>query len=186
MPPSQNVSRPEALRRRIGWICHVLRVVAVVYVAWLLLVVFQHWAEGGRAAQAYSNWLRIDVSGMGATQRLLGFCVTLGIWVLVAAACVNLWRLCSGYLAGRIFTTGAATALGRIALFGLAAQFADIAARPLIAAIVTMHLPDGRAAFAFSLTPTDLLVVGFLLAFFALAHIYRAAAEMADDHAGII
>jgi hypothetical protein len=89
-------------------------------------------------------------------------------------------------LAGRVFTVDAAALLRRVAVFGLAAQVADMAAHPLVSAIVTMHLPVGQRAIAFTANPTDLMVLLVLSAILALAHIFHAAAEMADDHARIV
>jgi hypothetical protein len=51
---------------------------------------------------------------------------------------------------------------------------------------VTLHLPPGQRHVAISFQPNDLVLVLFLCGFIALAHIYKAAAEIADDNAQFV
>lgn len=176
----------DLLRRRIGWLCKIIRFAAVAYAGWILYVVIAHWADAGRLARIYSAWLKVDVSGIASWQRLAGFGVSLTIWLFAAIACYSVWRLFTGYLEGRIFTVDAAIWLRRIGFFGLIAEVLDILARPLVAGLVTLHLPPGQRQLALSFNPNDLLILLFLCGFVALAHVYKTAAEIADDNARFV
>jgi hypothetical protein len=175
-----------ALRRRIGWMCHLIRLAAAAYAMWILFQVVTHWTNPASVTRGYGAWLKTDLSGMMPWQLMAGFAVHLGIWCFAAAACYSVWKLFSGYLAGRIFTLDATLWLRRIGIFGLTAQALDLVTRPLIAIIVSAHLPDGFRTVAFFGNPMDLLIVLFLGGFIALAEIFRAAAEIAADHEQIV
>ncbi len=116
----------------------------------------------------------------------MGFSVSLVIWMLAAAACYGVWRLFSGFLAGRIFTKDASLWLRRIGLFGLAAAVADVAARPLTTMVMTLHQPPDARTYAMPVNPNDLVFMLFFCSLIALAHIYKTAAEIADDAAQIL
>jgi hypothetical protein len=186
MMMSMPAAAATALRQRIGWLCHLLRFAALGYAAWVLGLVILHWSSAERVARVYGGWLKADLSGVQMWQRLAGFSISLVIWAFAAAACYSVWRLFSGYLAGRIFTVDAATWLRRIGSFGLIAQVIDVVARPLTTALVTLHLPADARHVAFAFNPNDLVFVLFLCGFIALAHVYKAAAEIADDNAQFV
>ncbi len=175
-----------ALRRRIGWMCHLIRLAAAGYGAWVLFTVIRHWTDPAMVMRGYGAWLKTDLAGILPWQLMAGFSLHLGIWAFAAAGCFSVWKLFSGYLAGRIFTIDAAIWLRRIGTFGLAAQMADLVTRPLVAMIVSAHLPEGFRTVGFFGNPTDLLIVLFLGGFIALAEIFRAAAEIAADHEQIV
>jgi hypothetical protein len=99
--------RLDLLRRRIGWICHALRLAAIAYCLWVLWVHAQFWTDERLVVSRFGH-LGVDAAGVGATQRIEAFCVSFVIWLLLAAACYSAWSLCSTYLAGRIFTRDAA------------------------------------------------------------------------------
>jgi hypothetical protein len=176
----------EELRHRIGWLCKLIRLAALAYAGWILFVVLRHWLDADVAIRTYGAWLRADLSGMTLWQRLVGLAIHFGIWILAALACFSVWRLFSGYLRGQIFTVDAAVWLGRIGSFGIAAELLDIATRPLVTGLVTLHLPAGQRHMAFSFNPNDLLILLFLIGFVALAHVFKTAAEIADDAAQIV
>ena len=174
------------LRQRIGWLCQLLRWAAATYALWILAAVGFYWSDPDRVRRHWSLWLRIDVPEPAAWQLALGFAVHFAIWLPAAAACYAVWRLFSGYLAGRIFTADATVWLRRIGVFGLVAQFADMLARPVVSMIVTANMPTGSRIVSVFANPPDLLNVLFLTGFVALAHIFRAAVELADEHAQIV
>ena len=176
----------EVLRGRIGWLCQGIRFAAAAYAFWILGITVAHWSNAERIARIYGGWLKVDMAGIQMWQRLAGFGVSLVIWMLAAAACCAVWRLFSGFLAGRIFTADATMQLRRIGLFGLAAALADVAARPVTTILMTLHLPSDARTYAIPINPNDLVFVLFFCGLIALAHIYKTATEIADDAAQIL
>lgn len=176
----------EALRARIGWICHAIRVAALAYAAWIFVVLIVFWSSDARVADHFGRLSSVTVAGTDAAQRLGGFAIGFVVWLMIAAACFSLWRLFGLYLAGRIFTTDSALWLRRIGLFGLGALIVDVGARPLVSAIVSAHLPPGHRFVTVYFLPNDLLNGLFLVSLLALAHIFKTAAAIADDNRQIV
>lgn len=174
------------LRDKIGWLCHVLRLTAAAYALWVLIELARFWSTPARVARHWSDWLHVGVTEPWPGQLALGFTLHLAIWLLVAAACYSVWRLFSGYLEGRIFTADAAVWLRRAGTYGLAAQFSDMLTRPIVSMIVTAHMQTGDRLVSVSLSQPDLLNILFLTGFIALAHIFGAAAKLAEEHAQIV
>ena len=176
----------EALRARIGTLCKVLRLAAPAYAIWVFALLVMHWSDGADVARAYGHWLKIDLPEVPVVARAAGFLVHMVVWGLIVGACINLWLLFSGFLAGRVFTVDAALSLRRLALFGMAAEAADMAARPILSMLMTLHLPPGARHVGFFFQPNDLLNLMFLGGLFALAQVFKTAAEIAEDHAAIV
>lgn len=175
-----------ALRQRIGWLCQLVRWGAVAYAAWVLFGIVAYWTDSARVARHWSVWLHAEVPPPLPWQQATGFAIHFALWLALAAAVWSVWRLFSAYLDGRVFTAEAALWLRRVGLFGLAAQFGDMLARPLVSMVVTATHPDGARLVSVFAQPPDLLNLLFLFGFVALAHVFKAAAEIADDHAQIV
>lgn len=176
----------QALHAQIGWLCQFVRFSALAYAAWTLMTITSLWLDAPRVAAHYGHWLRVDLTGITDWQRFAGFGIHFSIWLLVAACVYSAWRLFSGFLAGRIFTLDAAIWLRRTALLGLAAQIADVLTRPFVTGIMTLHLPRGERQLAIGFNQVDLVLLMFLAALVALAHIFKTAAAIAADNEGII
>jgi hypothetical protein len=186
---SQAESRElRALRGRIGWICHAIRVAALLYAVWLLYVIATLWTNVSRVESGYGRLLNRDLSGVSSWQLGAALGVSFTIWLVTAAACYSAWGLFTDYLRGSILTVAASGLLYRTAIFGVIAKLLDIAARPLISLILTWHFPQGQNLRAFSLffQPNDLLTLLLLLAFLALAYVQHTAAEIACEHQQIV
>lgn len=179
-------SAGEQLRQRIGLLCHAIRLAAAGYALWVLATLILYWSDAAGVARNYGHLLGADLSGIGTWQLAAGFCTHFFIWAFTAAACYSAWRLFSGYLAGRIFTPDAALWLRRVGVFGLTAQLGDMVTRPLVIMIASARLPAGSRMLGFFTNPVDLLNILFLTGFIALAHVFRAATEIADEHAQIV
>ncbi len=175
-----------ALRARIGTLCHALRLAGPAYAGWVLYNLTVHWSDAHGVGLGWSHFLKRELGDIPAGQRVAGFCLHFVVWIFVALACLELWRLFTTFLNGRVFTAEAAGHLRRMAIFGLAAEFADVVSRPLISMIVTAHMPEGSRMVSVFLQPPDLLNVMFLVGFLALGHVFKAAAEIAEDHAAIV
>ena len=184
--PSNSGDAQQALHRRIGWLCHVIRLIAAAYALWILALVLTFWSDPDRVMRTYSHILQANIIALTNGQRLAGFGVSMVTLSITAIACWSVWQLFSGYLAGRIFTVDSAIWLRRIGTFGLVAHGLDILTRPLVFAIVTWHMPTGQRATGITLGPNDLLLALFLVGLVALAHVFKTAAEIADDNAQIV
>jgi len=185
--PSRPTSRADAaLRARIGWLCQLVRWGAVAYAAWVLFGIARYWSDPERVARHWSAWLHFEVPPPDLWRQLAGFAVHFVLWAAAAAACYAVWRLFTAYLSGEVFSADAAQWLRRIAVFGLIAQLGDMLARPLVSTIVAVNPPAGAKAISVFANPPDLLNLIFLLGFLALAQVFKAAAEIVDDHAQIV
>lgn len=184
--PSPAVTPDAALRARIGWLCHLLRVAALVYAVWVFALLALHWSNAAEVTRLYSHLLRAPLTEVPAAQRAGGFVVHLIGWALLAMACANLWRLFSGFLAGRVFTLDAALTLRRLSLFGLAAQAVDMLGRPVLSVLVSLQMPPHQRLLGFYFQTSDLLNLLFLGGLLALAQVFKVAAEIAEDNAAIV
>jgi hypothetical protein len=176
------------LRDKIGWICHAVRFSALGYALWLLVEVIAYWSNRDAINKGYGQMLGRDISGMAQWQQGLALALILVIWSFAAIACLSMWRLFSGFLAGRIFTIDAALHLRRVGMFGAISQLLDIVTRPLMSVILTLHFPAGEKSRVVSVffRPEDLVLLLLLFALLALAHIQKSAAEIAGEHAQFV
>lgn len=178
-------ARNEALHRRVAPLCHAIRWVALAWIAWATASVVGVFASPTTVAAHYGRLFRLDLSGLptsGYVAALLIILVDLAFaWLVV----VFLWRLFGRYLDGEIFSLAAVDEMRRGGWMGVAAVLADVAARPLVAYALTFHLDAGQRHH-FWTVPNDLLHLLLALFVVALAHIFRAGVEIADDHRQIV
>jgi hypothetical protein len=94
--------------------------------------------------------------------------------------------LFSIYLEGKVSSLDAAIWLERLAFYGAISQGLGIVTRPLIS--VTLHFPAGQQQRIVSIffQPEDLAIMLLLMGLLALAHIQKAAAEIAGEHAQFV
>src|SRR5215510_11052086 len=170
------------LRARIAWICHALRLAAVIWVVWQFVFVVIHWSDKAAVLQNYER-LFSTVLVVSTARYALAFGV---VMVAIAVIAFCLWRLAGTYLAGRVFTVDAALWLRRTGIAGLAGLIVSVIARVVVASILTGRwVPMSPLGF-FYILPQDVLHLIFVIFVLALAHIFKAAAEMADDQAQIV
>jgi hypothetical protein len=180
------------LRARISWLCHLIRIAALLWAGWILVSIVWGWYRGLDAPMIAGNlgrFLNADLSGLSNAQVKATFVGALGLWLFDAAIVYCIWRLFGTYLRGRIFTVDAAIWLRRLGITGLAALLAEIVWRRLVLIILTIHAHVPVATLLLSsrpLIPFDLLRLLFSLLVVMLGQIFKTAAEMADDHARIV
>src|SRR5499426_1220962 len=172
------------LRARIAWICHALRLAAVIWVVWQFVFVVIHWSDKAAVLQNYER-LFSTVLVVSTARYALAFGVVMVAMAAIVVIAFCLWRLAGTYLAGRVFTVDAALWLRRTGIAGLAGLIVSVIARVVVASIIAGQpiLIAPRGSF---ILPQDLLHLIFALFVLGLAHIFKAAAEMAEDHAQII
>ena len=173
------------LRRRIGWICHALRIAAVLWIGWALANFLIVWSNKARMLETAGWVIGTDLSGVSSTRYATAFALGVVDWSIAAAVAVCIWRLFGSYLAGRVFTVDAALWLRRTGLAGIAAVVGDLIIRVLMLRILIGRFLLVPAHGTF-INPQDLLHLIFGVFVLALAYVFKAAAEMAEDHAQIV
>jgi hypothetical protein len=175
-----------ALRARIGWLCQSLRFAALAYPLWIFVLLTLHWSDAEEVTRVYSHWLRAPLLEVPTAQRAGGFLIQMVAVAFTALACLNLWKLFTGFLAGRVFTLDAALTLRCLSLAGLAAVAIELVSRPLLIGLMSLHMPPGSRHLGFFFHTTDMLNLMFLGGLLALAQVFKVAAEIAEDHAAIV
>ncbi|MGC2777226.1 MAG: DUF2975 domain-containing protein [Bradyrhizobium sp.] len=179
-----------ALRSRIKWLCRSIQLAAAFWSLWVPVSFLWQWLpiDPGRLAGVLGYALKTDMSGLSQTQVEWFLALTLVVTIpnLVVAYCT--WRLFGSYLQGRIFTADAAIWMRRVGVGGLVAVAAGVTMRKLGLLVLTSHvqLPISTLLTFQTVVPGDLLRILFSLFVTALALIFKAAAELADDHAQIV
>ena len=187
MPSRQQTSRRlEELQHRIGWICQTGRLMAAGYALWTLWLVVSFWGSMDLPGRRYAMIAGISPIEITGPVRFAGFGLTLTGWLMVAATSLTAWRLFSAYLEGSIFTPKAANLLRSTALLGVGAILLDLVMRPLIMWVVAGTMPTFAKASYYYFSPHDLALLIFLVSLFAIAHIFKVAAELAAENAEIL
>src|SRR5262249_51563161 len=174
------------LRGRIGWICHALRIAAVLWIVWNLAFVIYYWSEKTQILENYGRLFSADLGDVSAARYAAAFAAVMISLAVAAVVVVCIWRLFGTYLAGRIFTVDAALCLRRTGLAGMSAVIVDVLIRVVVASILVGRFVPISPRGYYYLLPQDLLHTIFAVFVFALAYIFKAAAEMADDQAQIV
>jgi hypothetical protein len=104
------------LRARIGWICHALRIAAVLWIIWLLAFVVYYWSDKAQILKNYELLFSIDLGDVSAARYAAAFAAVTVSLAIGAAVVVCIWRLTGTYLAGHVFTIDAALWLRRTGL----------------------------------------------------------------------
>src|SRR5262245_7266571 len=162
------------LRGRFGWICHALRIAAVLWIGWGTVWTLVSWSDKARILESYGFWFSADFTHVSDARYAAAFAVALLSVAAGVPIVICIWRLAGTYLAGRVFTVDAALWLRRIGIAGIAAILVSIPARAIAASIIAgqpVLLPP-RGSFVL---PQDLLHLIFVAFVLALAHIFKAA-----------
>lgn len=183
------VPRPHAaLRAKIAWLCHLVRVAALGWAAWMLFAMLRVWIDPERTTNIIGSYLKTDLGVVSSSQIALGLANGVLAWIPIAAVAYCIWRLFGGYLSGRIFTGDAAAWVQRIGIVGLIAVAVSIVTRRIGWFIITSHanLPLGTRLFTEFIVPNDLLEVWFSLFVLAVGYVFRTAVQIADDNDSIV
>jgi Protein of unknown function (DUF2975) len=173
------------LRARIGWICHGLRIAAVAWLGWMAVMTVVAWSDKAAILEAYGRWFSADFTAVSDGRYAAALAVVLMSLATAVPVAVCIWQLAGTYLAGRVFTVDAAVWLRRAGISGVVAIILSILARAAVASIIAAQ-PVLIPPRGFFVLPQDILHLIFALFVLAFAHIFKAAAEMADDHAQIV
>ena len=175
------------LRARIGWICHALRIAALLWIAWVLVVSVIYWSDKTQILKTYGMLFAVNLSDVSAARYAAAFVAVMISVAAAVAVAVCIWRLAGTYLSGRVFTVDAALWLRRTGLAGITSVVVTVLARAVAASIlVGQFVPIPASGYYYYALPQDLLHAIFAVFVFALAYVFKAAAEMAEDQAQIV
>ncbi len=120
-----------ALRARIGWLCDLIRIAAVVWALWILATIAWYWSDSAAIVKGFGSFLEMDLSGVSNVQYALAVAGKLGSWALQAAVSYCIWRQFGTYLQGRIFLQAlfCLAVIGFAQIYNAAADMADDHAR---------------------------------------------------------
>jgi Protein of unknown function (DUF2975) len=184
-PPFIATSLRANLRARIAWICQALRIAAVVWAIWELVFVAIHWSDNAQILQNYERVFATTLT-VSTARYAVAFALVMVSIAVAAVIAFCIWRLAGTYLAGHVFTVDAALWLRRTGVAGLAGLVISVLARVAVASILTGQWVPKSALGFYYILPMDVLHLIFVTFLLALAHIFKAAAEMADDRAQIV
>src|ERR671937_509011 len=94
-------SRPHAaLRTKIAWICHLTRVAALGWAAWMLIAMVWVWVDPANTAGILGRYLNADLGAMNSSQVAWGLAAQVAGWIPMAAVAHCIFRLFGTYLGG--------------------------------------------------------------------------------------
>ena len=154
---------------------------------WVVVVSVIVWSDKPHILHSYELLFSANLGDVSAARYALAFATVMVSVAAAAVVVVCLWRLFGTYLAGRVFSVDAAVWLRRSGLAGIAAVIVDMLVRVVVACIlVGQFVPIPSHGYYYYALPQDLLHAIFAIFVFALAYIFKAAAEMAEDQAQIV
>jgi hypothetical protein len=175
--PNNGSNKMQILQSKIAWICHVIRWMAVFWLAWMLIRLCQplfylpHFVEQINTAH---NLPAGTVTGQGAIYNRL---VAIFLWACTATIGLATWSLMSSYLRGEIFSESAALKLMRLGQAALFAILVSVVSRPLSFYVLSPTILASMNWETF-FSPQDLLYVLISAFILSLARIFRVAAEI--------
>src|SRR5262249_5295315 len=72
-PRLASASCQRNLRTRIGWICHALRIAAVLWITWNLALVIFYWSDKARILQNYGRLFSVDLGDVSPARYAAAF-----------------------------------------------------------------------------------------------------------------
>jgi hypothetical protein len=172
--------------RKINLAATVMQSISAVWISLVIWQIFHLWSDRQAIVENFGRRLHTDLSLLPTEHYAIAIGLVILDVVLVILLAIQIWRLASVYRSGAVFSEAAALALQKLAYAGAIALSADMAIRHLVILVLTLHHPDGPTFGGLWLTSQDLIYGIMVLFIFMLAGIFRAAAKMAEEQAGII
>ncbi len=166
--------------------CHAIRFAALAWIAWAAYSVIWVWGDPARVARIYGNLLKLDLAGYSSTQHVASFAVLLADLAVSGLVAALVWRLFGHFLAGRILEVATVDDMRCLGWVGLGALVVDIAARPVVAAILSAHVEGAHSRFDIWAQPNDLLHIMMALFIVVVASVLRTGVAIADEHRQIV
>ncbi len=173
------------LRRRVAPLCHAIRLSAVIWIVWASAATLSVFASKAQVVEHYGRFLQVDLADLPTSGYVMALAVILLDLAVAWLPVWFVWRLLGHYLRGDIFSLAAVKEMRRCGWSGVVAVVTDIAARPLLAYALTLHLSESERHH-FWTNPNDILLLLLGLFIVAFAHIFRAGVEIAEDNRQIV
>lgn len=177
---------PGSARIKIHRLAHLMRVLSGAYAVWVLWRVIDWWGNAEQVKRLMGNDLKVDLSGLANSQRMVAMGIDLLVWLTLLAAVMCCWRLLGCLLKDQGFTETAARHLMRCAWFSVVCQTLSVLSRPLHSWCLTWHLPAAEQVFRWRFGATDLQGVLFCLALLMFAYLFTWVLEVAEENRGFV
>ena len=184
-PDSAAQAGNDELLRRVAPLCHAIRWSALVWIIWASAGTLSVFRSPAHVVEHYGRILNVDLINMPTSGYMMALIIILLDLAIAWLIVVFIWRLFGHYLRGEIFSPSPVKEMWRAGWTGVAAVVTDIVARPLVAYALTQHLSESQRHH-FWTSPDDILHLLLALFIVALAHIFRAGVEIADDNRQIV
>jgi Protein of unknown function (DUF2975) len=184
-PATTSQTDNSALRHRVAPLCHAIRLSALAWIIWASVTTVSVFGSKVRVAEHYGRFLHADLANLPTWSYVIALAIVLVDLAIAWIIVFFIWRLFGHYLRGEIFSRSAVKEMWRGGWTGVVAVVIDIVARPLVAYTLTQHLDESQRHH-FWTGPEDLLHLLLALFVVALAHIFRAGVEIADDNRQIV
>jgi len=178
-------TQADELRRRVAPLCHGIRLGAVIWIVWASVATLSVFASKAQVAEHYGRFLNVDLANLPTWGYVTALAVILLDLAIAWLPVLFVWRLFGHYLRGDIFSLATVKEMSRCGWSDVAAVVTDVVARPLLAYALTQHLSESERHH-FWTNPNDILYLLLALFIVALAHIFRASVEIADDNRQIV
>jgi hypothetical protein len=80
------------LRARISWICHALRIAAVVWIGWVMVLTFVAWSDKANILQNYGRLFSADLSDVSAARYATAIVVVILSVAAAVPVVICIWR----------------------------------------------------------------------------------------------
>jgi hypothetical protein len=91
--------RQTTLRRRLVWLCHVIRLAALVWIVWLSAFLVRNRSDMDAMKRSWGRQFDIDLSALPAVHYTAAFAVLFADLAFAALVAVFVWRLSGACLA---------------------------------------------------------------------------------------
>lgn len=169
------------LRQKIGWLCHLIRGLVIVWIVWQFYINFRPLMSPSVTAWEWNSYWGLALFTVTIKKVLLNRAIVFISWIAAAFLGWAVWRLMDAYLRGDILSPVAATQLRLVGITGLVAAITDIGVRPLLVGVLSTE-NFKHYQFMDWFEPRDLLYILIGLFILALSYIQGTAAAINDEH----
>ncbi|WP_431265551.1 DUF2975 domain-containing protein [Roseateles chitinivorans] len=173
--------------RRIRWIAHCVRTMALIAMAVVVGFHAMFWTNRGLVERtARKDWCLDCTMQFDAVSRAWGLAVNLPQALLTLFALLCLWRLFGAYLRGEVFTDGATRHLRRLGQSVTAMALVMPLTDTVTILALTLGNPPGQRMLSVHLGSQHYVVLLLGLVLTAMAMVMREAQRMAQENAEFV
>jgi hypothetical protein len=171
------------LRQKIGWLCHLIRWLLVLYAAWVLYLNLEPVLIYGaqNSAKQWALFWELPEGSVTIGEVYANRAIVLISWASVAWLTYAVWRLMGCYLDGDIFSAQAAEHLRHVGVVGFISALIDVSIRPFLFGVLSTDIFQKMPIMGW-VEPRDIMYVSIALFIVSLGHIQRTAATISDEN----